>query len=378
MTQKHTQRDNEIDASPALQPREMNGRFRSLSSSLLWLTILFVMIAEVLIFVPSVANFRITWLEQRLNTAAAASILITANEIDTLPRALQDDVLMATGAKAIALRMGDVSKLLVVSEMPPMVDRSVDLTTFTPLGAIVDAFETLIFGGDRTISVVGAIGDSADRIELIMPDDGLHAAMLVYGRNVAAISLVISLITAFLVFMAINRMMIRPIKRMSAAMIAFGENPEAPGSVISPINRNNELGIAENQLAQMQSQLQTTLRSQKRLADLGLAVSKINHDMRNILASAQLMSDRLADTADPAVQRFAPKLIRAIDRAVAYTGDVLSYGKAREHVPQRRRVKLKTILDDVEELLGPALLADTEFSVSMDADMEVDAEKGKQ
>ena len=53
---------------------------------------------------------------------------------------------------------------------------------------------------------------------------------------------------------------------------------------------NDEIAVAGRHLSRMQDQLQKTLRQQKTLADLGLAVSKINHDMRNILASAQLMS----------------------------------------------------------------------------------------
>ncbi len=65
--------------------------------------------------------------------------------------------------------------------------------------------------------------------------------------------------------------------------------------ILKPSERQDELGIAERELAGMQGVLADTLRQQRRLADLGLAVSKINHDLRNILASAQLISDRLSD-----------------------------------------------------------------------------------
>jgi signal transduction histidine kinase len=347
---------------------------RRLSAKLLWLTILFVMIAEVLIFVPSVANFRITWLEQRLNTAAAASVLITADTATELPQEVQDDVLMAIGAQTIALRMDDQSRLLVVSGMPEAIDQHVDVVRFTPVEAIRDAFATLFFGGDQTLRVTGPVGESGGRIEMVMPDDYLRAAMLTYARNVAILSLLISLITATLVFLAINRIMIRPIEKMTASMLRFAADPSDPGAVIEPENRSDELGLAERELAGMQSQLQSTLRSQKRLADLGLAVSKINHDMRNILASAQLISDRLAETRDPAVQRFAPKLVRAIDRAAAYTSDVVSYGKAQEKEPARRRVRLGQVIGDVEELLGLEPDDPIQFSASIPDDLEIDAD----
>lgn len=354
--------------SGAAQPR------RRLSAKLLWLTILFVMIAEVLIFVPSVANFRMSWLEQRLNTAAAASVLITAEETAELPQSVQDDVLMAIGARTIALRMEGRSQLLVVSDMPVAVDQHVDVVDFSPLGAIRDAFATLFAGGDQTLRVTGPIGDSAGRIELVMDDGSLRMAMLTYARNIAILSLIIALISATLVFLAINRIMIRPILRMTRSMLRFAADPADPNAVIVPEKRSDELGLAERELAGMQMRLQSTLRSQKRLADLGLAVSKINHDMRNILASAQLLGDRLAETDDPAVQRFAPKLIRALDRATAYTSDVLSYGKAQEKAPVRRRVRLARIVADVEDLLGLQPAGEIVFGSAVPDDLEIDAD----
>src|SRR5207237_10212013 len=56
-----------------------------LSGKLLLLTILFVMIAEVLIFVPSIANFRLNWLSDRLAVARTVSIVLSAR---TEPEAL--------------------------------------------------------------------------------------------------------------------------------------------------------------------------------------------------------------------------------------------------------------------------------------------------
>ena len=359
---------NEPAPPGAAQP---HGR---LSAKLLWLTVLFVMIAEVLIFVPSVANFRMTWLEQRLNTAAAASVLITAKETVELPQSVQDGVLMAIGAKTIALRMEGRSQLLVVSDVPAAVDQHVDVADFSPLGAVRDAFATLFAGGGQTLRVTGPIGAGEGRIELVMDDRHLRAAMLTYARNIAILSLIIALISAALVFVAINRVMIRPIERMTRSMLHFAADPADPNAVIVPGRRTDELGLAERELAGMQTQLQSTLRSQKRLADLGLAVSKINHDMRNILASAQLLGDRLAEADDPAVQRFAPKLIRALDRATAYTSDVLSYGKAQEKAPVRRRVRLARIVADVEDLLGLQPGSEIVFASDVPEGLEVDAD----
>src|SRR5690606_4082721 len=270
-----------------------------------------VMLAEVLISLPSIANYRLQWLGERLGTAAAVATVLMEGDTMNLSRSAQDEILMALGARAVAVRDSGVSRLLVVSDMPPEVDGWVDIANTGPLMAIGDALDTLFFGGDRLLRAYGPVGNSSKEYEIIIPDAGLRAAMLDYTRNVALLSLLISLITAGLVVYAIDRMMIRPVRAMTRSMLAFADAPDDPSRIIVPSRRADELGVAERELAAMQTILQRTLGEQKHLADLGLAVSKINHDMRNILASAQLISDRLREVRDPTVQSFAPKLLRA-------------------------------------------------------------------
>lgn len=158
---------------------------KRLSTKMLILTIISVLVAEVLIFIPSVANFRLRWLEERLNTAAATTVLLIGTDSVTLPRNVQDDVLMALGAKAVAVRSGGDSRMLVVSEVPPEVDEHIEPSAVGPIRAIAGALDTMVYGGNRTLRVFGKVGDSDKEFELIMPDQGLRKAMLVYARNVA-------------------------------------------------------------------------------------------------------------------------------------------------------------------------------------------------
>ncbi|MBX3582457.1 MAG: HAMP domain-containing histidine kinase [Rhizobiaceae bacterium] len=347
---------------------------RGLSTKLLVLTVLFVMIAEILIFLPSVANFKLRWLEERLGTAAAVSVVLVDEDTESLPRTLQDDVLIAIGAKAIAVREDGVSRLLVIAEMPPEVDEHIDLERTGLVSAMSGALDTLLFGGDRMLRVFGKVGESPIEFELIIPDNRLREAMLVYSRNVALLSLVLSLFTATLVYAAIDRIMIRPIRAMTGSMLSFGRAPDDPGRIIVPESREDEIGVAERELADMQRQLQKTLGEQKHLADLGLAVSKINHDMRNILASAQLLSDRLRGVRDPSVQAVAPRLLRALDRAVSYSEGVLAYGRTQEPPPSRRRLRLRMLVEEVEDLLGLSGTDGVEFVNAIDPAFEVDAD----
>ncbi|MBW9090908.1 HAMP domain-containing histidine kinase [Rhizobium wenxiniae] len=355
-------------------PEPMPTMLRGLSGRLLWMTVIFVMLAEILIFMPSISGMRMNWLRDRLDTAAAAGIVIDGLQPAELPRAVQDDTLLATGTKVIALRKDGTSRLLAAIEVPPEIDAQYDLAHTSFLGSMRDALDTLVFGGDRIMRVFGPIGESEMMIELVMTDTALRKDMLKYSKHMFLLSLLISLITAVLIFLAINRMMISPIRRLTHSMQLFSEQPDDPSRVFSADRSRGELAVAGRHLAAMQVELQRTLKQQKNLADLGLAVSKINHDMRNILASAQLMSDRLTDVEDPMVRSFAPKLLRTIDRAVGYTNEVLAYGQASEAAPRRRRVNLTELCQEVRDMLAIDPESGVEFVEQISEGVEVDCD----
>lgn len=366
--------DRDASASLTGTPVPAAGYLSGLSGRLLLLTAVFVMIAEVLIFAPSVANMRLQWLRDRLNTAAAASVVIEGLPDQELPRSVQQEALMATGAKAIVLKKADASRMVAALDMPPSIDAQYDLSDVSLPTAIYDAFETLLFGGKRVIRVYGPVGETSTRIELLLDEQKLRRAMLTYARNVFILSMIISLVTASPIFFALNRLLIRPVRRMTENIQAFTADPANPARVLVPSGGRDEIAVAGIHLAAMQQTLQRTLKEQKNLADLGLAVSKINHDMRNILSSAQLMSDRLSDVDDPVVKRVAPKLLRSIDRAVGYTNEVLSYGRMREPEPRRRFVALRPLVQEVSEVLALDTRGDIDFVVQIEPALEVDAD----
>jgi len=320
-----------------------------LSSKLLVLTVAFVMIGEIFIFVPSIANFRNNWLANKLATARVASVVISAT--DEVPKSLEDTLFRLTGALALAIQNDDRRRMIFRAEglVPP--DYEVRLGEMMPYTAIYESFETL-FHGERVMRVIDRPIDGEVALEMIVREDALRDAMLAFGRNILLLSLIISIITAALVYVSLRWLFVRPMVRITENMQAFSDNPENTELIITPSARRDEIGEAESRLSDMQDQLSKTLTQQRRLADLGLAVSKINHDLRNILASAQLFSDRLSDLPDPTVQRFAPKLIASLDRAIGYTRSVLSYSKPQEAPPERRIFDLRTLVDEVGDVLG--------------------------
>lgn len=211
-------------------------------------------------------------------------------------------------------------------------------------------------------------------IELVMSDRALRKAMIVYTQEILLFTVIISFITASMIFFAINRTLIRPIARMTASMQAFADDPANPRAIVQPPRGTDELALAARHLAAMQGDLQRTLRQQKNLADLGLAVSKINHDMRNILSSAQLMSDRLADAGDPVARGLSSKLVRTLGRAIGYSSEVLSYGRASETEPRRARIPLRPLVEDTAEILGLGVDTPTAFRIEMAEGLDIDAD----
>ncbi|MDD9910127.1 MAG: HAMP domain-containing sensor histidine kinase [Ahrensia sp.] len=328
---------------------------RSLSAKLLLLTIVVVMATEVFIFMPSVANYRLTWLARHFNTGEAASLSLEKLDPELVPPDMPQQLLSLTQTQAIIVRRDGASRILATSAMPEEIEDHVMLEAPGRAAAVrsmVDALDTLINGGDRIIRVYGPMQERPGELELVMKDEPLRAAMLSYAGNVLLISLALSFFTGLVVFLVLRWFLIRPLQRMSDAMLAFARDPEDASNVIEPSGRDDEIGVTEEQLSKMQVQLRGTFTQQKALANLGLAVSKINHDMRNILASASLFSDRLSSAEDPLVKRLAPRLVRSIDRAADYTKQVLDYGKAGEAVPRKVLLRPHRLCRDVGETLA--------------------------
>src|SRR6266852_59506 len=98
-----------------------------LSGKLLVLTILFVMIAEVLIYVPSIANFRVNWLKDRLAAAHTAALVLDAAPSGMVPDSLARQILDSIGARAVAMKMGQTRRLLATSNLPGEVQQEVDV-----------------------------------------------------------------------------------------------------------------------------------------------------------------------------------------------------------------------------------------------------------
>ena len=341
------------------------GRFlNTLSGRFLLLTVLFVMLAEVLIFVPSIARFRADYLLLRLEKAQIASLALLATDGMIMPE-LEAELLKNAEVFNVVLRRDDVRQLVLASPMPQPVDLTYDLRMAGPLQLIRDAMMVLGDPANRVIRVIGhPVQDAGQLIEVTMDQMPLRRAMLDYGIRILALSALISAVTAVLLFLSVRRLMVLPIRRVVRHMQAYAEAPEDARRVIEPMGNVEELRVAEEALKSMQTQLTGALRQRERLAQLGSAVAKISHDLRNILTTAQLFADRIEGSVDPVVARSAPKLVNSISRAVSLCEATLAFGKAEEPPPTLKRIALKALVDEVIE--GEGFLPDAPVTCIVD------------
>ena len=188
--------ENPFDESPAARERAGGGVGRwvdasrrrwlslGLPAKLLLLTAGFVMLAEILIFVPSVANYRVSWLSDRLTAAQVASLAAEAVPGGVVPQKVRSELLRTAQVKAVAVRRDGRRRVVLPAGEPITIDAHYDLRPQNGgffggiaerLGLIRDAFATFVYGDDRTIRVMGPVGDDpADFIEIVIPEARFH------------------------------------------------------------------------------------------------------------------------------------------------------------------------------------------------------------
>lgn len=334
----------------ATENRAMPGPFSGLSVKLIATIVVVILAVEVVIYLPSAANYREAWLEDRLRVGmVAARVLDAVPDVMALPRSLTDRLLNSAGATAIVYRREGQSQLIEVqnAEMP-RVAVTVDMRDHNPMVLIAGVLDTLVAGPGRTLRIIGS-GDGTEGdslVEVLMPENPLRRDLLVYSRNTVLLSLIVAVMTAAALYIIVRTILIAPIRRLTGNVVAFREAPENATLLIEPTPRKDEIGILEQELSAMESDIFTMLRQRRHLADLGLAVAKINHDLRNTLTSAQMLSDQVADVADPKVQRLVPRLVSSIDRAIGFAQSVIDYGRQSATPPRPVPIDLRALIDE--------------------------------
>lgn len=333
---------------PPADPKPDRRRFfwpGGLSARLLILTILFVATGGALALPLALAAFEEQWLLDRVRAAELASLATEVAPDEVLSEQLASRLREGAGVQWVAVQQ-DGNRFLKVPG--PRLDRPpylVDLRDQAPGSWLTAPFQTLFGGDERMVRVIAEPRFyEAEFIEVVAPDAELKAELSAYLWRLLLVVIFVSALAGVLVYLSLNLFLVRPMQRITRSMVRFAADPDDPEARVEPSGRRDEIGRAEVELDRMQADLRAALNSRARLAALGEAVAKINHDLRNMLTSAQIASERLAALQDPKVSQALPRLERALDRAVKLASDVLTYGKTEETLPDAGPLALKPVL----------------------------------
>ncbi len=349
---------------------------KSLSAKLLLLTIAFVMLAEVLIYAPSIARMRLVYLQEHLAAAHLSILALEATPDNMVSKEMEAELLQHVEAYMVALTKPEQGKLMLMVATPEVIDATYDLREDSFFGLIGDAVVTLLAPDNRLLRIIGSSPkDSQILVEVVMDEAPLRREMYDFSWRILNLSLVISVFTAALVYLSLHLLMIRPMRRITESMAAFRENPEVAADALAPSERSDEIGIAQRELLNMQQGLRAALLQKTRLAALGTAVTKVNHDLRNMLATASLISDRLGKSGDPAVRSMAPALVGAIDRALHLCSQTLQFTREGPVQLDLRRFDLRDLLTEVREALAEVGAGRAGWVNEVDRGFEIEADR---
>ncbi len=324
--------------------------FHTLTGRFVLLTFVFVMLAEVLILLPSLANFRSEFLRERLERSQIAALAVLASPDRYIETELRDELLENAEVLNIVLNRDDERELIISAPMPAAKDETIHLESASFVKFGWDALMGLFSNNERILHIVGhPTHMGGDSIEITIKDTGLKAATRAYARNVLLISLAISFLVGLMLFFAIRALIGRPIARLVRNIQRFRNAPEDEKQIIEPNASITEFYHAEVALAEMEKQLSMSLNERKHMVSLGEAVSKISHDLRNMLTTTQLLADRMEASNDPAVKRVAPKLVSSLSKAVNLCERTLSFGKADEPAPELVKFNLHQLVAEIVE-----------------------------
>ncbi len=318
---------------------------RGLSSRILALSVAFLLLGEILIYLPSIARFRLTYLEERLARAYIATLPLDPTGAIPVAMEIEDAILSHVGL--LRIRVSRPEGELVLGRPAP-VARSFDLAESNWATLIYDSLEALAARGTRLIRVrAPAATEVGAEVEIVLPEAAMWMEMVDYSQRILLLSLALAVILASLLFWSLRRMIVRPLGEVAEHLARFSTAPEDATRDLTPSGRRDELGIVERQVARMQRDLRRAFLQKTRLAALGAAVARINHDLKNILASAMLISDRLEHSGDPRVQRPASRLLLTLERAARLCTTTLDFARSAPEAPRLRRFELRELIEEV-------------------------------
>lgn len=342
--------DITVRATPARPARRRVWAF-GLSWRILGMVVAAVMTAEVLLFLPSIARFRLVYLEQLIESGTLAALALDATPDNMVTEEVKRSLLNHARVDAVVLAEPNKPRRMLknIAPTPDMV--GFNLKSRDALGLIWDALAAMSRDGAYYMRVGGESMRLPQAMVWIVVDElPMRIAMYEYTGRILLLSIIIALFTALLLYLALRWLVIRPLQGLSADMTAFRRAPEEAGAERLPTERNDEIGVVDQEFQNLQREIRASLRQKSRLAEVGAASNKIAHDIRNMLSTARLLSDRLARSDDERTRALAPTILRTIDRAARLASDAITYVRDRP-TPRLAEFELADLVDEVGVVL---------------------------
>ena len=343
------------DVSIRAQSARSSVRRRSLAFGLSWrilgLVVAAVMTAEILIFLPSIARFRTEYLTQLIESGTLAALALDATPDNMVTEEVKRTLLDHARVDAVVLVEPNKPKRALLNIEPRPTMPSFNLKEEGALMLIWDALTAMANDGPRYIRVGGVSMRLPKAMVWIVADElPMRIAMYGFASRILVLSIIIALFTAFLLYLALRWLVILPLQTLSSDMTAFRRAPEEPGAERPPTGRRDEIGVVDREFRNLQHELRASLRQKSRLAEVGSATNKINHDLRNMLSTARLLSDRLARSDDERTRALAPTILNTIDRAARLASDAIEYVRDQP-TPRLATIDLADLVDEVGVVL---------------------------
>ena len=302
-------------------------------------------VAEILIFIPSASHFQYRWFETQWQHFLVQFDKQSESDITTLQASYQAQARQSAitfHTPEFVCWSDDGAHITAIGEKPEIIT-SLDLADYH-LRHIFMAISIISGGGPDTVMVFDSRQDSLFKAS--WSTSLIRAELQNYALRILGLTFVIGLIIIAPLYYFLSAKFVKPLRVMTKHMEEFAADPS---QLREPINLNHisgeisEIGAA---LSAMTEDVRRALRHQERLADIGEATAKINHDLRNILMSATLVTDILMASDDPKIQRVAPHIERAISDAASMTQNMMDYLSE----PQTESPSDFTLSDMVENL----------------------------
>lgn len=325
----------------------------SLSARLLWLTVIVTLIVEVMILLPSLGHERMAWLLNRVTEAHLAALTVSTAPHGVVDLSTRDELLRLSGTEAIRLIQGGRSILVLPPRGTVHAEGSINLAHETLFGSVIRAI-AVQFGLEPTDVMVTAPSPLQKNVtvQIVVHNPTLAEHLWLYVEHIAALSLAIALLTGLVVYLALDRLLVLPMRRLTESIASFREDPEHAAPLVDLPGRrfsDDEIAVAARELGTMQIELRAALWRNARLAALGTAVAKISHDLRNILSSALLIADRLSGSEDPGIRRAASMLVDAVERATDLVTKTLGFAREGPPALLRAALPLRDLVENVAE-----------------------------